>query len=79
VPLTRMRWGATLTGATMGTIAFLMGDGKYGVFEILKHVAPGVVVDLLLPVFRRGGASRASSAGASSASSSPSGASRRSS
>jgi len=53
--LTRMRWGATLTGATMGTIAFLMGDGKYGVFEILKHVAPGVVVDLLLPVFRRGG------------------------
>ncbi len=53
--LTRTRWGATLTGATMGTIAFLMGDGKYGVFEILKHVAPGVVVDLLLPVFRRGG------------------------
>src|SRR5207237_590506 len=34
--LTETRWGATLTGATMGTIAFLMGDGRYGVFEILK-------------------------------------------
>ena len=39
----------------MGTIAFLMGDGRYGVFEILKHVAPGVIVDLFLPVLRRGG------------------------
>lgn len=53
--LTRMRWGATLTGTTMGTVAFLMGDGRYGVFEILKHVAPGVVVDLLLPLVHRPG------------------------
>jgi hypothetical protein len=53
--LTTMRWGATLTGATMGTVAFLMGDGRYGVFEILKHIAPGVVVDLLLPFLLRGG------------------------
>jgi hypothetical protein len=52
--LTTMRWGATLTGATMGTVAFLMGDGRYGVFEILKHVAPGVVTDLLLPLLLRG-------------------------
>ena len=34
----------------MGTIAFLMGDGRYGVFEVLKHIAPGVLVDCLLPV-----------------------------
>jgi hypothetical protein len=53
--LTETRWGATLTGATMGTIAFLMGDGRYGVFEILKHVAPGVLVDLCLPILRRPG------------------------
>lgn len=52
--LTSFRWGATLTGATMGTVAFLMGDGRYGVFEILKHIAPGVVVDLGLPVLIRG-------------------------
>src|SRR6185436_19984040 len=38
--LTTTRAGATITGATMGTVAFLQGDGRYGVFEILKHVAP---------------------------------------
>jgi cobalt transport protein len=53
--LTTFRWGATLTGATMGTVAFLMGDGRYGVFEILKHIAPGVVVDLGLPWLLAGG------------------------
>jgi hypothetical protein len=48
--LTRSRAGATLTGLTMGSVAFLLGDGKYGVFEILKHVAPGIVCDLCLPL-----------------------------
>ncbi|MGH7858690.1 MAG: hypothetical protein ACREQY_15300, partial [Candidatus Binatia bacterium] len=47
---TRTRFGATATGATMGTVAFLMGDGRYGIFEILKHVTPGVICDLVLPV-----------------------------
>jgi hypothetical protein len=46
--LTRTRAGATLTGLTMGTVAFLLGDGRYGVFEIAKHVAPGILVDLLI-------------------------------
>jgi hypothetical protein len=50
--MTRSRAGATLTGLTMGTVAFLLGDGRYGVFEIAKHVAPGVLVDLLLPFMR---------------------------
>jgi energy-coupling factor transporter transmembrane protein EcfT len=45
--MTRTRAGATLTGLVMGIVAFLMGDGRYGVFEIAKHVAPGVVIDLL--------------------------------
>jgi hypothetical protein len=45
--VTRTRVGATLTGLTMGTVAFLLGDGRYGIFEIAKHVTPGIVVDLL--------------------------------
>jgi hypothetical protein len=48
--LTRAHLGATLTGLTMGSVAFLLGDGKYGVFEILKHVAPGLVCDLCVPL-----------------------------
>jgi hypothetical protein len=48
--VTRTRAGATLTGLTMGTVAFLLGDGRYGVFEIAKHVTPGIVVDLLYPL-----------------------------
>jgi hypothetical protein len=53
--LTRTRLGATFAGLVMGTVAFLMGDGRYGIFEIAKHVAPGLVADLLVPLcFRRG-------------------------
>jgi hypothetical protein len=44
-----LRTGATLTGATMGSVAFLLGDGKYGVLEIVKHVVPGVLADLIVP------------------------------
>lgn len=51
--VTRTRAGATLTGLTMGTVAFLLGDGRYGVFEIAKHVTPGIVVDLAYPLVRR--------------------------
>jgi hypothetical protein len=53
--LTRSRFGATLTGLVMGTVAFLLGDGRYGIFEILKHVAPGLVCDLTVPFLVRGG------------------------
>jgi hypothetical protein len=52
---TRSRVGATVTGFTMGLVAFLGGDGRYGPFEILKHTAPGVVCDLVGPVMVRGG------------------------
>ena len=52
---TRTRFGATYAGLTMGTIAFLMGDGCYGIFEICKHVAPGLTCDLLIPVITAGG------------------------
>lgn len=50
--MTRSRLGATWTGLTMGTVAFLLGDGRYGVFEIAKHVTPGLLVDLLFPLIR---------------------------
>jgi hypothetical protein len=52
---TRSRLGATVTGLTMGIVAFLAGDGRYGPFEILKHTAPGVVCDLAVPAMVRGG------------------------
>jgi energy-coupling factor transporter transmembrane protein EcfT len=53
--LTRTRFGATLTGLTMGIVAFLLGDGRYGPFEILKHVAPGLVCDAMVPLITSGG------------------------
>ena len=55
VVLTRSRFGATWTGTTMGGVAFLMGDGKYGVFELLKHIAPGLLADLIVPFLIQGG------------------------
>lgn len=49
---TNGRWGASAVGLAMGFASFLMGDGKYGIFEVLKHLAPGIVCDLALPLFR---------------------------
>lgn len=53
--LTYTRFGGTLTGVTMGTVAFLMGDGRYGIFEILKHIAPGLISDAIVPFMIRDG------------------------
>jgi hypothetical protein len=47
---TKTRFGATLTGLVMGSVAFLLGDGRYGIFEILKHIAPGILCDLFVPL-----------------------------
>lgn len=51
--LTRSRLGATTCGFVMGAASVLTGDGRYGVFEIFKHIAPGLLVDLLYPWVRR--------------------------
>src|SRR5499427_7234798 len=51
--LTHSRWGGTAAGCIMGVIGFLQGDGRFGVLEILKHVAPGLVIDLAGPLARR--------------------------
>jgi len=50
--LTHSRWGGTAAGCLMGVIGFLQGDGRFGVLEILKHVAPGLVIDLAGPLVR---------------------------
>jgi hypothetical protein len=51
--LTYSRWGATAAGSVMGVIGFLQGDGRFGLLEILKNVAPGVVIDLAEAWVRR--------------------------
>jgi len=51
--LTHSRWGGTAAGCLMGVIGFLQGDGRFGVLEILKHAAPGLVIDLAGPLVRR--------------------------
>lgn len=51
--LTNNGWGGTLAGSTMGIVAFLFGDGKYGIFEVFQHVTPGLLIDLFWPLFRR--------------------------
>jgi hypothetical protein len=51
--LTYSRWGGTAAGAIMGVVGFLQGDGRFGFLEILKHLAPGVLIDLADPLMRR--------------------------
>jgi hypothetical protein len=51
--LTHSRWGGTAAGSIMGVIGFLQGDGRFGVLEILKHIAPGLIIDLASPMVRR--------------------------
>src|SRR5207237_7208894 len=51
--LTRSRWGGTAAGSIMGVIGFLQGDGRFGVLDILRHLAPGLVIDLAGPLVRR--------------------------
>jgi hypothetical protein len=37
----------------MGVIAFLQGDGRFGVLEVFKHITPGLVIDIGEPLVRR--------------------------
>ena len=50
---TRSRIGATWMGVTLGVVSFLFGEGRFGILEIAKYVAAGVVLDLLWPVIRQ--------------------------
>jgi hypothetical protein len=51
--LTHARWGGTAAGAVMGVVGFLQGDGRFGILEVSKHIAPGLLVDLMMPLVRR--------------------------
>jgi hypothetical protein len=51
--LTHSRWGGTAAGSIMGVIGFLQGDGRFGVLDILRHVAPGLIIDVGEPLVRR--------------------------
>lgn len=50
--LTSPRWGATRLGIVIGVTSFLMGEGKFGVFEILRHIASGLFVDVAMRLVR---------------------------
>ena len=51
--LTETAWGATLTGITIGVVSFLFGEGTFGIFEIFKYIAPGLVIDGLMPPLKK--------------------------
>ena len=51
--LTYSRFGATTAGSIIGLVGLMNGDGRYGVFEVFRHVVPGLAIDLLWPLFRR--------------------------
>ncbi len=48
----RGRFGAFKVGAVTAVISFLTGEGRFGVFEMLKHFVAGLTADLLLPLYR---------------------------
>lgn len=50
--LTFSRFGATTAGTILGMLSFLNGDGRFGLLEIPRHIAPGLVIDLLWPLVR---------------------------
>ena len=50
-----MKRALTALACLTCTVAFLLGDGRYGIFEILKHVTPGIICDLTVPLLVRGG------------------------
>ncbi len=51
--LTLSQWGATQMGTVVGLSSFIMGEGKFGPFEVLRHLTPGLFVDLFMPLVRR--------------------------
>lgn len=48
--MTASRWGATKLGVVIGVTSFLTGEGKFGLFEIFRHIMPGLFVDLVMPL-----------------------------
>ena len=44
--LTKSKWGGTYAGMSIGLVAFLFGEGTFGILEIFKYIAPGILIDL---------------------------------
>jgi hypothetical protein len=51
--LTHSRWGGTTAGMIMGVISCLQEGGRFGMLNIFKLAAPGVIIDLADPLMRR--------------------------
>jgi len=51
--LTKSRYAATQIGFVSGIINFLSGFGRFGVFDVLQSLIPGLAVDLLVRLTRR--------------------------
>lgn len=47
---TRSRFGGTWCATTVGLLSFFLGFGKWGILELGHFVAPGLLIDLLLPL-----------------------------
>ena len=47
---THGRFGGMAAGFSVGIVSFLMGYGKFGIFEILHFALPGLMADLLVPL-----------------------------
>jgi len=48
--MTNSPWGAATVGFLSGTVQFLSGYGKYGPFNILQFMIPGIVIDFLVRI-----------------------------
>jgi hypothetical protein len=46
---TNMKYGGLAAGFATGIVSFMMGFGKFGIFEILHFALPGLVSDWCLP------------------------------
>ena len=44
------RSGQTESVGTVHYMAPEIANGRYGIFEILKHIAPGILCDLIVPI-----------------------------
>ncbi len=49
---TSMKYGGLIAGFTAGVVSFMMGFGKFGIFEILHFAFPGLISDWLSPMLR---------------------------